>query len=76
MQDGGIFLDKAVQPFSQQTHHLSFGDLDPDIVHKRRQALGRNLTLSMQHQAEPPQIGAIATDNAGGQGRKPTQRGA
>src|SRR5690606_30634618 len=24
----------------------------------------------MQHQAEPPQVGAIATDNAGGQGRK------
>ena len=41
----------------QQTHHLSFGDLDTDIVQQRRQALGCYLTLSVQHQAEPAQAG-------------------
>ena len=54
MQNGGILGMKAVQSLRQNPDDLAFGNFDTDIVEQGRQSLRRDLTLSMQHQAKPP----------------------
>ncbi len=60
MQDGSVLGMKSIQPLRQKPDDLTFGNLDTDIAEQGRQSLRRNLPMTVKHQAEVPQIGAIA----------------
>ncbi|MGO8205034.1 hypothetical protein ACC735_37970, partial [Rhizobium ruizarguesonis] len=68
MQQCGILGDEALQLPGEKPHYLTLGDGDPDIVQQCRQPLRRHLSLCVQHQAKPPEVGAIATYDPGRQG--------
>ena len=61
MQHGGIFGVETIQPLRQKTNRLAFRDFDANVVEQGRHSLRRDLSMRMQHQTKPPQIGPKAS---------------
>ncbi|WP_244499424.1 hypothetical protein [Rhizobium sp. AC44/96] len=64
MQHGSILGMKAIQSLRQEPDDLAFGNFDADIVEQGRQSLRRHLSMAVEHQAEPSQIGTVSTLNS------------
>lgn len=61
MLHSGIVGMKAIQPLGQKSDDPAFENPDTNIFEQGRQTLDRDLSTAVEHQAEAPQVGALAT---------------
>jgi hypothetical protein len=61
LQDRAVFLFERLQIGGEQAHDLALGDRQADAIEQIGQALGGDLALRVQGQAEPPHAGPEPT---------------
>lgn len=70
MQHRRILGNKAIQSLCRKSNHLALETLTPTSFNNAVSRAIRHLSLLVQHQAKPPGVWAVASDDSCRQGRQ------